>query len=177
MTATSQNYDTRSIALHWATAALVIVLWCLGQTIDWFPKGTPRLAARSTHICIGVAIGLILFYRIVWRATEGRRLPAAGSPVVAALSKFVHVMLYATLVATVILGIANTWVRGDNIFNLFTVPAFDPGNKVLRGQVEDLHSWLANFLVILAGIHAAAGLTHHFLWKDGVLRRMLPARG
>jgi len=30
-------------------------------------------------------------------------------------------------------------------------------------------------LLILAGVHALAGLWHHYVRKDGVLRRMLSA--
>jgi cytochrome b561 len=67
-------------------------------------------------------------------------------------------------------------VRGDNVFDLFTVPAFDPGNKVLRKQVEELHALSANILLGLAAFHASAGLWHHFLRRDDVLRRVLPSR-
>ena len=69
--------------------------------------------------------------------------------------------------------------RCDNVFNLFAVPAFDPGNKALRQQVGELHALFANVLLGLAAFHAAAGLAHHFVWRDDVLRRMLakkPAR-
>ena|SRR5579863_1887268 len=173
---TQLNYDIRSIRLHWITAVLVIVLWCLGQTIDWFPKGNPRTAARSLHICLGVLLGLILCYRLWWRLSAGRRLPAAGSGMIQAFATVVHFALYATLLAVVVLGVANVWMRGDTIFNLFTVPAFDPGNKVLRNQIGDLHALGANILLALAGLHAAAALAHHFIWKDNVLRRMLPGR-
>jgi cytochrome b561 len=170
------NYDVRSIRLHWFTAALVVALWCLGQTIDWFPKGSLRIAARSSHVCLGVALALTLCYRLWWRVGGGRRLPPAGTGTVQALATVVHFALYATLLGVVALGLANVWVRGDTLFNLFTVPAFDPGNKALRAQVEDLHGLLANVLLGLAGFHAATGLAHHFFWKDDVLRRMLRAR-
>jgi cytochrome b561 len=103
-------------------------------------------------------------------------LPAVGNELLKRISKGVHYALYLLLATTVILGVANEWVRGDTIFGLFSVPSFAPGDKALRGQIEDLHSWSANTLVILAGIHALAGLWHHFIQKDGVLRRMLPAR-
>jgi cytochrome b561 len=33
--------------------------------------------------------------------------------------------------------------------------------------------YVANGLLILAGLHALAALVHHFLLKDNVLRRML----
>ena len=182
MTASALNssapgYDIRSIWLHWITALLVVALWCLGETIDWFPKGAVRIAARSMHICLGATLGLVLCYRLWWRVGgRGRRLTPAGAGIVQALSTVMHFALYAALVGTVVLGIANEWVRGDNIFNLFKVPSLDPENKVLRGQMEDLHALFANILIWLAGFHAIMGLAHHLVWKDDVLRRMLPAR-
>jgi cytochrome b561 len=171
-----QNYDVRSIQLHWITAVLVIALWCLGQTIDWFPRGDARVAARSTHICLGAVLALILCYRIWWRVGKGRRLPQAGTGLIQVLSRLVHFALYVVLLAAVVLGLANVWVRGDTLFNLLTVPAFDPTNKALRVRVEDFHSLCANILLALAGLHAAAALAHHFIWKDNVLRRMWPTR-
>lgn len=169
------NYDSRSIGLHWATAALVIALWSLGQTIDWFPRGSARTAARSVHIILGIILGLILCYRIVWRSGKGRRLPPSGTGVFQRLATLLHFALYLALLATVSFGLANVWVRGDTLFNIVTFPAFDPGNKVLRGQVGDLHALAANILLALAGMHAAAALLHHFVWHDDVLRRMMPA--
>ena len=38
------------------------------------------------------------------------------------------------------------------------------------------HSLPANLLMALALIHATAALVHHYLWRDAVLRRMLPRR-
>lgn len=170
------SYDSRSIRLHWITAALVTALWCLGQTIDWFPKGDARIAARSMHICLGIALALVLCMRITWRLTRGQRLPGVGNAFVRVLSASVHYALYGLIAAAVTLGIFFTWVRGDNVFNLFAIPAFDPGNKPLRTQVGDLHALIANVLICVAGFHAAAGLAHHFVWKDEVLWRMIPRR-
>lgn len=170
------SYDRRSIQLHWISAALVVALWCLGETIDWFPKGTARVAARSTHICLGVALAVVLCVRVWWRIGHGSRLAATGPRLVRMLSKFVQYALYALMAGAVVLGVSNAWVRGDNLFNLFSIPAFDPGNKPLRAQVGDLHALFANVLIAVAGFHAAAGLTHHLLWKEQVLRRMWPRR-
>jgi len=166
------RYDRTSVFLHWLTALLVVLLWCLGQTIDWFGQGVPRIAARSTHIALGVALGLILCYRIAWRARASRRLPPASSGLPQNLATFVHYLLYFLLLFVVALGVANTWVRGDNIFNLFAIPAFDPGNKALRQQIGELHGLGANVLLVVAGLHAVAALIHHFFLKDHVLRRM-----
>lgn len=170
------RYDTTSMRLHWLTATLVLLMWCLGQTIDWFPRGAPRITPRSVHISFGVLLTLVLAYRIWWRVGFGRRLPPADARPLQGLATLVQYGLYVLLTVTLLLGFANVWVRGDTIYNLFTVPAFDPGNKPLRHRVEDLHALLANTVLVVAGVHALAALIHHYVWKDGVLRRMLAGR-
>lgn len=172
---TPVRYDGKSIRLHWITAGLVILLWCIGETIDWFPRGTPRVTVRSLHISLGVLLGLVVLYRIWWRSTGGVRLPPAETGRLQTLATAVHFLLYLAVVGAVALGVANVWVRGDTIFNLFTVPKFDPANKPLRETVEELHELLAHSVMVLAALHAGAALAHHYLWKDQVLRRMLPA--
>lgn len=173
---TPVHYDLRSIRLHWFTALLVILLWCLGETIDWFPRGTARVTVRSLHISLGALLGAVIAYRIWWRSTGGLRLPPAEAGMLQSLVTAVHVLLYVGVVAAVAFGIANVWVRGDSIFGLFTVPKFDPANKPLRETVEELHEVAANAVIVLAAVHAGAALVHHYLWKDQVLRRMLPER-
>ena len=173
-TQTLLRYDTKSIWLHWLTAALVISLWCVGETIDWFPRGTARTFVRSLHILAGATLGMLFLHRIWWRSTAGARLPAAATGLTQMLATTVHLALYAAVIATLLLGVANTWVRGDTLFNLISIPAFDPGNKVLRENVGELHGLAANVVLILVALHAAAALQHHYLWKDQVLRRMSP---
>jgi cytochrome b561 len=133
--------------------------------------------ARSAHISIGAVLAVVLVYRIGWRATAGVHLSAAGKGGFRILAKSMHWALYAGMLATVALGVANAWVRGDNLFNLYKLPAFDAGNKILRATVEDYHADAANLLLILAGLHAAAGVLHHYLLKGEVLGRMLPRWG
>jgi cytochrome b561 len=170
------RYDARTIALHWAVAALVIALWCLGQSIDWFPKGTPRVSARSLHIVLGAVLVPLLLARIAWRLRGGVRLPDAAHDRAQSLASAGHVLLYLLLVVAVLLGIANAWVRGDSIFQLFSIPKFDPDNQGLREQVEDLHALAVNILIGVAAAHAALAVYHHRVLRDGVLRRMLRAR-
>ncbi|MBU6261233.1 MAG: cytochrome b [Burkholderiales bacterium] len=169
----ASQYDARTIALHWITAALVVALWALGQTIDWFPRGTPRAGARSVHITLGVLLALVLVVRVSWRVSAGTRLPVPDGWLGTA-ARAGHGLLYLLLIAAVLAGLANVWVHGDNVFGLLQVPAFDPGNRALQHQVGEIHSWLADALFVLAGLHAAAALMHHYVLKDGVLRRMLP---
>jgi cytochrome b561 len=74
-----------------------------------------------------------------------------------------------------VVGIALAWTRGDSIFNLFTLPAFDPSNRALADQVQEVHATIGWVIVVVVGLHAAAALFHRLVWHDGILGRMLPA--
>lgn len=168
------RYDGVSILLHWLTAALVATLWALGQTIDFFPKGAPKIDARSVHITLGATLAVVLIARILWRASAGRRLPLANRGWLGAAARVVHYGLYLLVGVTVTLGIFNAWQRGDVLFNVYTIPQLIPGDLGLKRTIEKLHGDFADIVLIIAGLHAAAALAHHYLLRDRVLRRMLP---
>lgn len=171
------RYDTTTIVFHWVTAILVATQWLGAQTIDWFPKGALRVDARSLHISGGVLLTAILLSRIIWRLTAGRRLPLADGRGLSVVAKATHWGLYALLAAMVLVGMTLAWTRGDSIFNLFTLPQFDPGNHALADQVQQVHATIGWIIVGVAGLHAVAALFHRLIWRDGVLARMLPGGG
>ncbi len=173
-TPAAAKHDPRTIRLHWWTAALVALLWIIAQVIDDFPRGLPRVSARSTHIVLGFVLVLVVARRIAWRARQGSRLAVPGPHWMAIAARAAHHLLYAGLVVVLLLGITNAWVRGDNLFGLVAIPKLLPGHAQLRPTIESLHKVLANALVIVAALHALAALYHHFRLKDDVLRRMLP---
>jgi cytochrome b561 len=168
------RYDGVSVLLHWLTAGLVVILWTLGQTIDFFPKGAPKIDARSVHIALGATLGVVLLVRVLWRAGAGRKLPAADEGWLGVTAKVVHYGLYVLVAVTVVLGIFNAWQRGDVLFNAYRIPQLIPGDRVLRRALGELHGDCADVVLIVAGLHAAAALAHHYLLRDRVLRRMLP---
>lgn len=163
-------FDRTTIILHWATAVLVPVLWIIGQTADWIPDGPINTAVWSFHVTLGFAIAGVLAARIAWRASNGRRLSAAGSGMLQVLAMATHYLLYGLLVVVAVSGVVNAFVRGYGMFGLFELPQV--GDLEWRRQ---WHGLASNVLLALALFHAAAALLHHYLWKDGVLRRMLPS--
>ena len=165
------RYDRTTITLHWLTALLVVAQWCIAKMIDWAPRGDPRVPMRSLHLTVGVILVVLIAVRIIWRATRGRRLPAADRGALHVVAKATHWGLYALVAATLALGLLLWWVRGDTWFFVFSVPKLDdPG---LRRFVGSWHPTLATAILWLAGLHAVAALVHRFLWHDGVLGRML----
>ncbi len=168
------KYDNRTILFHWMIAVLATVQWLGAQTIDWFPRGIWRTDVKSLHITLGVVIGIILVARVTWRLTQGRRLPAADKGLVQIIAKLIHFGLYVALAAMVLVGLFLVWAQGDNIFYLFKIPAFDPTDTALPDQVQEIHEIIGWIIVTGAGIHASAALVHHYVFRDCILRRMIP---
>lgn len=168
------RHDRTTIALHWITAVLVALLWMMGQTVDWAPNGSLRIDYRSLHITLGITLGVVLVVRLAWRLTRHQMLAPLDNGLLLFIARVTHWALYALLIVAVGLGISNVWVRGDTIFNLFKVPAYDPGNRPLIHLIGGWHALAANAILIVAGVHAAAALFHHFIMRDATLRRMLP---
>lgn len=170
------RYDTVTVAFHWAVAAIVLLQWCSGQTIDWFPKGDARVAARSVHIVLGSALAILLVLRIVWRSVYGIRLPRASEGIAGVAAVTMHYALYLILIAIVSLGVLATALRGDNIFGLFHIPRVgdftDAARHSLADQIVGWHGLAANITLALAALHAGAALIHHYFSSGKVLHRM-----
>jgi cytochrome b561 len=172
--ANSVNYDKTTVHLHWITAGLVVVLWIIGQTADWFPDGPFNTDYWSIHVVLGFVLAVVIVWRIVWRSFGGRRLPAADAGALNVLAKATHYGLYLLLLAVIVLGINNAFVRGYNLFDLVSLPQL--GDRALRRPITHWHGLAANILLGLAAIHAAAALFHHYVIRDSVLGRMISAR-
>jgi cytochrome b561 len=164
--------------LHWALFVLVSGLYLLTYAEGLFARGA---AGRDwvwwLHISFGLLLAAFVLMRIVVRVTVSAPEPeAVANPWETRLASLAHGSLYLLLIALPVAGIVLTWARGDTLsfFGVFTIPAPFAANRAFAHQVQDIHGLLANAIVILATFHAAAALWHHFIRRDGVLRRMLP---
>lgn len=167
------SYDRTTIALHCATAAMVVLLWVLGQTADWFPdQGLMNTTLWSIHVVTGFALAVVLAWRIAWRLSGGRRLPPAGPAALHAAAKVTHYGLYLLLVAVVVLGVVNAFVRGYSIFGLFHLPQI--GDRAWRRPITEWHGLVANIILAVAALHAAAAILHRRIAGTEVISRMVP---
>jgi cytochrome b561 len=88
------RYDPTTIWLHWITVGLIVALWVIGQTGDWFPRGPLRTGIWSIHVTLGFATVVVLLTRVAWRAHFGRILPPADSGILYIIAKVTHYALY-----------------------------------------------------------------------------------
>ncbi|MDN5786274.1 cytochrome b [Pseudorhodobacter sp.] len=152
-------YSKSQVILHWVVALLVAAQILFHDSIKeaWhaFRKGQvvafdPLVAA---HVFGGIAILLLVLWRIAIRTRQGTVAPVAGtSPRMAQLTHLGHLALYAALALAALSGLA-TWFGGVAI-------------------AAEVHEWMEPAILILVGGHTAAALYHQFWLKDGLLRRM-----
>jgi cytochrome b561 len=169
------NYDNVAIALHWATAFLVVANLLLAKTWDWFAKPTRGLM-ENTHMSFGVLLTLLIVARLVWRLIPGHQMSSLEAGWVKLASKGVHYLLYALLAAEAVLGFAFRWGAGRpmDFFGLGIPPLIGEIAKPDRNLLREIHEWNGWVIIAIAGLHAAAALYHHYVLKDRVLTRMLP---
>ena len=169
------TYDGVAIALHWATAFLVIANFALAQTWDWFVKPTRGLM-EDTHMSFGVLLTLVVVARIVWRLMPGHQVSSLEAGWMRLASKATHYLLYALLVAEAGLGFAFRWGAGRpmEFFGAGIPPLIGEMARPLRRELREFHEWIGWAIIAVALLHALAALYHHYVLKDRVLRRMLP---
>jgi cytochrome b561 len=174
----AESYGAVPQMLHWITVALVILAWFLGQFDDIFPKGPARTASLFVHNSAGLAVIGILIVRLLWRWADP---PPPTEPTVLGAwldraGRLMHHVLYVLLVAAPISGIVLQFARGDSLplFGLAEVPSPWAADRAYARSVKEVHEVIANALIILAALHAAAALLHHWVFRDRTLVRMLP---
>jgi cytochrome b561 len=118
------RYDGLEIALHWATALLVVTLYTIAQIWSFFPKAT-HAELLSVHVSLGMLLAVVLVCRIGWRAGPGRGVVPATTGLIEIASKLAHCVLYVLLVAVVGFGLCTRWAGHGAIsfFGLFTTPS------------------------------------------------------
>jgi cytochrome b561 len=172
---TAARYGGVSQVLHWGTALMIAVAWTLGTTMETLPRGSARAAGLDLHATLGLAVVAAVLARLSWRAANPR--PDMGGGLMALAAKATHLALYAAMLAVPLSGLAAQWGRGRSVSALFGAVMLAPPIAIPGGRLwGEVHEAAANLLLALIGLHVAAALFHHLVLRDGMLRRMLPAR-
>ena len=171
------RYETPAIVLHWLIAALIVVAFALGLTVDSFPKSMTSMII-NLHALLGSAILALTLARLVWRVTH--RPPELGEssgPFIRISSKAVHILLYALMVLVPLIGFPTLFYRGRGLdFGVLQIAPFLPRTPEIYRPLTELHEYAAFALVGLAAGHAVAALYHQFVLKDRLMARMAIAR-
>ena len=178
-----RRYTTTAMLLHWLSALLVAGLLALGWYMADLPLSPQRLKLYNWHKWAGVSVLALTLARLLWRWTH--RPPALPAALVGRtpawqqrLAALTHVALYGLLLVVPLIGWAYSSATGFPVvwFGVLPLPDLLPKDKVLAELVKPWHAVAAFSLGALVVLHLAAALKHQFVDRDGLMRRMWPAR-
>jgi len=172
-----RDYSGAQKALHWAVAALVLVMAPIGLAMTSIDGGPAKNALYEIHKSLGLIVLALMTARIALRWRRGAPPLVPGLP---AWQRWAahgsHAALYGLLVATPLAGWAGVSACCPPVNLFWTVPLTLPigGGFEAAKPILAVHDALALALVGVAAIHVGAALHHHFVRRDDTLRRMLP---
>jgi cytochrome b561 len=171
------RYGPVAQAFHWLTVILVIAAYVLspGGSEEHVYSAAGE-AGRRMHETLGLSVFVLTLVRLVWRARDGDPVDPPMPAVMRYAAKIVHVTLYLLLLAVPLTAILGAWLEGHPLTLLVAgdVAPLLPLAHGVGQTFATIHTYLGDTILWLAGLHAAAGLFHHFFLRDHVLRSMLP---
>lgn len=173
-----QRYTNVAIFFHWLVALMIIGSFTMGLVMTDMPGITPtKLKFYSWHKWAGVTILGLATLRLLWRLSHPAPPYPAGIPLwQKSMANGVHTLLYVLMFAVPLSGYFYTLAAGFPVvyFGLFELPVLIAKNEELKPILKDLHFWLNMLLASCVGLHVAAALKHHFIDRDGLIKRMMP---
>lgn len=169
------RFDLVSIGLHWLTLILVVGQFLAAWLINQIPDQAAALL--TLHRAMGVVTWGVVVLRFAWRKTFAQLPPFPKSlpdwqRKAATANEY---GLYALLLLQPLTGLGDTLFRGRPFeLGFLNVPALAPADKPMSHLLHKTHELGALALLVLIGVHAAAGLFHALIRRDGVFQRMTP---
>jgi cytochrome b561 len=184
------RYDAVAMLIHWVTAALMIFMIFIGETLMEMGEDADGFGGAlggafggafgpSLHVSIGVTILALTLLRIIWRFTHPAPVhPASMKTHERAAAGVVHGLFYLLLIGLPLSGwlAFGAFVSEEpamsavRVFGAFPLPA-SPG---WGEAAEDIHETGSKVAMALTALHVLAALKHQFIDRDGTLGRMLP---
>jgi cytochrome b561 len=180
-TSAADTYSPTARRLHWWTVLLVAIMLPMGfgmvyrgHTLNLWDGLTDRL--YNLHKLLGFVLLWLVVYRLYFRLKNGA---PPDEPTLEwwqkAASHLTHWGLYALLITMGLLGWYGVSKYGAReVFGLFSLPPLGSQDRNVSHTVFYLHFLGGVLLSLMIAAHVGAALFHHFIRKDGVLRRMLP---
>lgn len=176
--ATSRDYvyDPLSIFFHWVIGLLVIYQIFFPPEIEEVPIDE-RAPLVTTHTGLGLIILTLIILRILWYwARPAAPAVDSGPDWQNRVAKLVHNAFYVLVFLTPLLGFLSTLSAPYEIavFDLYMLNPVAEAENWKFELPSFIHKQFSRGMIGLLVVHALAALYHHFIVKDGVLRRMLP---
>ena len=180
---TRESYGLVAQVLHWATAALILVLLPLGLFMHELPESSAADVAYkawfySLHKTLGVTVFAVAVVRVIWAAIQPHpKLLNAERKLESLAAQTVHWMLYGAIICMPLTG----WLHHSASVGFAPIWWPLPQDLPLVPKDPQLATFfgIAHFSTgILLGLtlvlHIGGALKHAVIDKDATLRRMIP---
>lgn len=174
----TNRYTSTAISLHWLIAIGLATTFGLGVYMADLPFSPAKLQYYSWHKWAGVSLFLLIGVRLLWRlANQPPALPDSMPRLHQYLAALAHVALYLLMFAIPLSGWLMSSAKGFQTvwFGVLPLPNLIDKNPELGEQLLHLHEALNYGLLALVVAHAGAAFKHHWIDRDDILKRMLPA--
>lgn len=179
MADTPERFAPLTVAFHWVIGVTIICLLALGLYMTDLPQGEWRGELYGYHKLAGTTVFLIAALRILWRWQNGMPVPAGDYPAWQhTLAMGVHYCLLIATIAMPLSGAALSYGKGHPVPVLGLFNIGPPAEKIpwLGDAGSFIHYWAGWALIGIIVLHVIGALKHHYMDKDGTLRRMLGSK-
>lgn len=169
-----ERYDPLSRFFHWSVAFLIG--WQLLKFFDRIAEGEHWVGQTlvSWHVSIGMLLFILIAARIAWALKRMDERPAPD-PATAFAVNSGHFLLYVGMALMPITGVLAMVGKGHGLaaFGIELVARRAEGDEIAwMASLGSMHSPIAWVLLVLVVGHIAMALHHHFIKRDGTIRRM-----
>lgn len=163
----AHGYPTLQIIYHWVMVFLVIYAYY-----------TVFTGQMNNHITVGKWIFHLAVIRVFLWIIYWKRRPPINPPLKLWQQIprwFVKAVLLLIFVQIPMMALIGFYQAGNDIWVFFTIiEGHQPANLELAHSIFSVHRFLGFTALLFIGVHALAGLYHHFVRKDNTLKNMLP---
>ena len=168
------GYGLLAKLFHWVTLIVLIIQVPFGFYLVGMEFSDRRIDLENIHILIGISIFYFVLIRLIWKMINPRPKKwkefFSGQNLIAS---FNHLLLYLSLFAITISGVLKKLYMGEKLNFLLFQYAFKETDFQLADSFYVIHIY-ANYLLLgLISLHILAVITHHLVFKEKILKKML----
>jgi len=170
----SDRWSTKSVALHWGSAALIMGMVAAGFVMsDLAPDSSLRLLLSRSHTLFGFTLMALTALRLITRRRGPSPEPLPLPPLHRRGVDLVHGLIYVVVFA---LGASGAITAARSAWPEYIRGALARAPELEHLASREAHEALVFALVALIALHVG-GVIVQELRGGGALRRMLPTSG
>ncbi|MGI9524495.1 MAG: cytochrome b [Hyphomicrobiaceae bacterium] len=169
---TQTQYGAVAVTMHWLATIIIVAALGSGFRAANTPDSLAKAQLLAVHAPIAIGVVLLTLARILWWLFADRKPnPVEDTPNWQYMSaRAVHVLFYVAILGMGASGIGMFILSGAGPIVFASADGQLPNFWDYKPRVP--HGLGASFFVALLLAHVGAALYHHFVHRDGLLRRM-----